>query len=97
MTSASNHTGVDVASQADTHGVGESVATFTVGSTGTGARSTTQDWGYGHGNPAATPSSGDASPSLADATGSRSQRLGNDCVFLIWKRRSWSGQVPRIE
>ena len=89
MTSASHHTGANVASQADNHGVGESGASITVGSTGTAVRSATQDWDHGHGDP--TPRT------WRDVTGSRLQGLGNDYVLSVWKIGSGSGSLPQIE
>ena len=63
------------------------IPTDTVMSAGTDAHSTTQDRHHGIGDLAAAPDSG-----LADA-----QRLGYDCVFLLWQIGSRSGPVPRIE
>ena len=96
-TFTSNHTGADAAAQANTQGVGEFVATLTVRSTDTNAHSTTQDRDHGIGDLAAVPASGDAGSGLMGATGPRSQRLGYDCVFLLWQIRSRSGPVPQIE
>ena len=63
---------------------------------GPDADTTTSDLDYGNGKPAAAPAPGNAGSSLAVATGSSSQRLDYDSVFIVWKSGPRGGQVPGI-
>ena len=96
-TFTSNHTSASSASQADTQGVGEFVATLTVRSAGTDAHSTTQYRHHGIGDLAAASASWVAGSWLADATGPRSQRLGcDDWCFSCGKSGRGVGRYPEL-